>query len=74
MSSAATAMPTPVTPPDTGYVWFRSRDDVQPYLNETAVRIRAGIMLVVPIFMAFTLVDIVWHALECHGPGHHRHL
>ena len=47
-------------PPDTRYVWFRSRDDVQPYLNETAVRIRAGIMLAIPIYMAFTLVDVVF--------------
>ncbi len=41
-------------------MWFRSRDDAQPYLNETAVRIRAGIMLVIPLFMAFTLASIIF--------------
>ncbi len=35
-------------------LWFRSRDDVTPFINDTAVRIRAGIMLAIPIFMAFT--------------------
>jgi Domain of unknown function (DUF4395) len=41
-------------------LWFRNRDDVTPFINDTAVRIRAGIMLVIPIFMAFTLLDIVY--------------
>ncbi|MFM7026084.1 MAG: DUF4395 family protein, partial [Limnohabitans sp.] len=41
-------------------LWFRDPDDVTPFINETAVRIRAGIMLVIPVFMAFTLVDIVF--------------
>ena len=41
-------------------LWFRDPDDVVPFINETAVRIRAGIMLVIPVFMAFTLVDIVF--------------
>lgn len=41
-------------------LWFRHPDDVTPYINETAVRIRAGIMLIIPIFMAFTLVDIIF--------------
>ena len=40
-------------------LWFRDPDDVVPFINETAVRIRAGIMLAIPVFMAFTLVDIV---------------
>lgn len=47
--------PTPKAP-----LWFRSRDDAQPYLNETAVRIRAGIMLVIPLYMAFTLASIIF--------------
>lgn len=46
--------------PLTRLLWFRHPDDLSPYINETAVRIRAGIMLVIPIFMAFTLVDIVF--------------
>ena len=41
-------------------LWFRDPDDVTPFINETAVRIRAGIMLAIPVFMAFTLVDIVF--------------
>ena len=41
-------------------LWFRDPDDVSPFINETAVRIRAGIMLAIPVFMAFTLVDIVF--------------
>ena len=41
-------------------LWFRHPDDVSPFINETAVRIRAGIMLAIPVFMAFTLVDIVF--------------
>ncbi|MFM1859956.1 MAG: DUF4395 family protein [Burkholderiaceae bacterium] len=40
-------------------LWFRHPDDETPWINETAVRIRAGIMLAIPIFMAFTLWDIV---------------
>ena len=40
-------------------LWYRDPDDISPYINETAVRIRAGILLAIPIFMAFTLADIV---------------
>ncbi len=40
-------------------LWFRHPDDETPWINETAVRIRAGLMLAVPIYMAFTLWDIV---------------
>lgn len=55
MSHAST-----LTPQDRSFQWFRDTAEMQPFINETAVRIRAGIMLAVPIFMAFTLVDIVW--------------
>lgn len=41
-------------------LWFRSRDDVSPFINDTAVRIRAGIMMAIPVFMVFTLLDIVF--------------
>lgn len=41
-------------------LWFRSREDASPYINDTAVRIRAGIMLAIPVFMAFTLWNIVY--------------
>lgn len=50
----------PLHPSLARLLWFRSQDDVVPYLNETAVRIRAGLLLVIPVFMAFTLVDIVF--------------
>jgi hypothetical protein len=43
-----------------GLLWFRSKDDFTPFMNETAVKIRAGIMLAIPIYMAFTLFDIVF--------------
>ena len=46
--------------PMTRLLWFRDPHGVTPFINETAVRIRAGIMLVIPVFMAFTLVDIVF--------------
>jgi Domain of unknown function (DUF4395) len=45
---------------DMNLLWFRSRDDVTPFINDTAVRIRAGIMMAVPVFMVFTLLDIVF--------------
>ncbi len=41
-------------------LWFRSHDDVTPWMNETAVRIRAGIMLAIPIYMAFMLFTIIF--------------
>ena len=47
--------------PHSGFtLWFRDRNDVTPYINETAVRIRAGMMLAIPIFMAFTLWSILF--------------
>ncbi len=49
-----------VAPPSGATLWFRDRNDVTPYINETAVRIRAGMMLTIPIFMAFTLWSIVY--------------
>jgi hypothetical protein len=41
-------------------LWF---DDIKapiPYINDTAMRIRAGILLFVPIFMSFTLYDALF--------------
>ena len=49
-------------PQDRRFQWFRDTAEVQPFINDTAVRIRAGIMLAIPIFMAFTLIDIVFGA------------
>lgn len=45
---------------DVSLLWFRDKNDVTPYINDTAVRVRAGLMLIIPIFMAFTLWDIVF--------------
>lgn len=59
MKSNTPAMSHP-TPFQARLLWFRHPDDVSPFINETAVRIRAGIMLAIPIFMAFTLADIVF--------------
>ena len=47
-------------PQDRSFQWFRDTAEIEPFINDTAVRIRAGIMLAIPIFMAFTLVDIVF--------------
>ncbi len=41
-------------------LWFRDPSDDTPYINDIAVRIRAGMMLVIPVFMAFTLYDVVY--------------
>lgn len=41
------------------HLWFRSPDDVAPLINEVAVRIRAGILLFIPLFMLYTLLDVV---------------
>lgn len=46
-------------------LWFRHRHDASPWINDTAVRIRAGLMLCIPLFMGWTLLDVVfgsrWH-------------
>jgi hypothetical protein len=41
-------------------LWFRDRNEVSPYINDTAVRIRAGLLLAIPIYMAFTLFDAIF--------------
>lgn len=41
-------------------LWFRDPRETPIYINETAVRIRAGILLMIPIYMAFTLYDAVF--------------
>ncbi|OZA95301.1 MAG: hypothetical protein B7X52_07550, partial [Thiotrichales bacterium 34-46-19] len=40
--------------------WFRDTHEAPLFINETAVRIRAGLMLFIPIFMAFTLFDVLY--------------
>lgn len=41
-------------------LWFRDQKESPTYINDTAVRIRAGILLAIPIFMSFTLYDAVF--------------
>src|SRR5690554_3365301 len=41
-------------------LWFRDPSESPLYINDTAVRIRAGILLMIPIYMAFTLYDAVF--------------
>ncbi|CAB5494418.1 hypothetical protein [uncultured Gammaproteobacteria bacterium] len=41
-------------------LWFRDIGEESIHINNTAVRIRAGILLIIPIYMVFTLVDVVY--------------
>lgn len=41
-------------------LWFRDLRESPVYINETAVRIRAGMLLVIPVYMAFTLYDAIY--------------
>ncbi|MEY2993840.1 MAG: hypothetical protein RL357_775 [Pseudomonadota bacterium] len=40
--------------------WFRELGDESLLINDVAVRIRAGILLIIPLYMAYTLASIVW--------------
>lgn len=40
--------------------WFRDPNEEVLFINETAVRIRAGMMIVIPLFMALTLFDVLY--------------
>lgn len=40
--------------------WFRDPNEEILYINETAVRIRAGMMILIPLFMAYTLFDVLY--------------
>ncbi|SMM99498.1 hypothetical protein SPONL_632 [uncultured Candidatus Thioglobus sp.] len=41
-------------------LWFRDLDEEPLYINDAAVRLRAGILLTIPIYMIFTLIDVVF--------------
>ncbi len=41
-------------------LWFRDLKEENVHINEIAVRIRAGILLIIPIYMVFTLIDVVY--------------
>jgi hypothetical protein len=41
-------------------LWFRDPSEKPTYINDVAVRIRAGLLLFIPIYMSFTLYDAVF--------------
>ena len=41
-------------------LWFRDTNEQAIYLNEVAMRIRAGILLLIPLYMGLTLYDVVY--------------
>lgn len=41
-------------------LWFRDSKESQVYINDVAVRIRAGLLLFIPIYMSFTLYEAVF--------------
>lgn len=41
-------------------LWFLDPSADQPYINDIAVRIRAGLLLVIPLYMGFTLYEAVY--------------
>jgi len=41
-------------------LWFRDPAESTPYINDVSVRIRAGILLVIPLFMGLTLYDVIY--------------
>ncbi|SMN15811.1 hypothetical protein CRYPA_1798 [uncultured Candidatus Thioglobus sp.] len=43
-------------------LWFRDTTEKDTYIDEKAMRVRAGILLIIPIYMVFTLIDVVFGA------------
>ena len=41
-------------------LWFRDPKEDKTYINDIAVRIRAGLLLFIPIYMSFTLYEAVF--------------
>lgn len=41
-------------------LWFRDTHESPVYINDIAVRIRAGILLIIPVYMLYTLIDVVY--------------
>lgn len=41
-------------------LWFRELGPGPTYINDTAVRIRAGILLIIPLYMGLTLLDAIY--------------
>ncbi|MDR9498209.1 MAG: DUF4395 domain-containing protein [Hydrogenovibrio sp.] len=48
--------------------WFRDPKESPTYINDNAVKIRAGMLLAIPLYMAYTLADVIfgpsWSVLE----------
>jgi len=41
-------------------LWFRNLNDDKMYINDVAVRIRAGLLIMITMYMAFTFYDVVF--------------
>lgn len=41
-------------------LWFRDPNEADIFINDTAVRIRAGMLLVIPLFMGLTLYEALY--------------
>ncbi len=41
-------------------LWFRDTKESPLYVNDVAIRIRAGILLIIPLFMGLTLFDVAY--------------
>jgi Domain of unknown function (DUF4395) len=41
-------------------LWFRDTTENTLFINDIAVRIRAGMLLIIPIYMTFTLINVVY--------------
>ncbi|QAB14236.1 DUF4395 domain-containing protein [Hydrogenovibrio thermophilus] len=49
-------------------LWFRDPKEKPTFINDNAVKIRAGMLLIIPIYMTYTLIDVVfgssWSVME----------
>lgn len=43
-------------------LWFRDPAEEKPYINDVAVRARAGMLLIIPLFMGLTLYDAIYNS------------
>lgn len=41
-------------------LWFRAPGEESVFINDVAVRIRAGLLLVIPLYMGLTLFDVIF--------------
>ncbi len=41
-------------------LWYRDTTESSIYINEVAVRIRAGILLLIPLYMGLSLYDVIY--------------